>query len=150
MGTYPFADRGEQPESLFCIHCGSSLDEQGLCTACHPADGDDYPVDGVPVVTESLVPRRITAEEIDSVNRALAAAWPEAIVIVLEGGLVQGVYSASGSPRPVVVIDYDGTGDEVPQPDGGTAAARVSDYSPALLHPVISEFARNYYGGTHE
>jgi hypothetical protein len=44
--------------ALFCIECGSTLDEQGLCIACQPPSGDDYPEDGVPFVTESLLPEQ--------------------------------------------------------------------------------------------
>ena len=42
LGHCPDCDRVS-----FCIHCGSSLDEQGLCIACQPPSGDDYPVEGV-------------------------------------------------------------------------------------------------------
>lgn len=81
--------------------------------------------------------------------------WPygEPIVVVLEGGLVQGVYSPSGSPRPVVVIDYDNDeidsdrATEVPQPDGGTTLAWVSDHYPHRLNPVITDFIHNYIMG---
>lgn len=55
LGPCPDCDR-VYPHVSFCPKCGSTMDEQGLCIACHPADGDDYPVDGVTPVTESLLP----------------------------------------------------------------------------------------------
>lgn len=74
------------------------------------------------------------------------------IVIVLEGGLVQGVYCPEGQPltRPVVVIDYDtegmddDNGNVVPIPqnaEGDTSHAWVSVHGQAgWLNPVIAEF----------
>ncbi len=79
--------------------------------------------------------------------------WPygEPIVVVIEGGLVQGVLSPSGSAVPVVVIDYgdkEGDGDTlVPQPEGGLANAWVTDYGVDRLHPTITDFIHNFLNG---
>ena len=79
----------------------------------------------------------------------------EPIVIVLEGGLVQGVYCAEGQPltRPVVVIDYDTQGMDddmnvvpIPQDDNGTTSnAWVSVHGQSgWLNSVIADYVINH------
>lgn len=78
------------------------------------------------------------------------------IIVVLEGGLVQGVYTRTTSPQDVVVIDYgdDDISSEwvvaVPQPDGGSTNAWVYAYTPSTAAPVIADFADQFVGETYE
>lgn len=81
LGPCPDCDR-TYPHVSFCLHCGSTLDEQGLCIACQPADGDDYPVEGVPMVTQSLLPMQTIYFDADD-NDADGNGWN-----VVDGGSI--------------------------------------------------------------
>lgn len=83
----------------------------------------------------------------------------DAIVIVLEGGLISGIYTAEGKPldRPIVTIDYDSVSDFdedpgsivnkanslylVPQTHGDPMPALVQEIGQdGWLTPTIAEF----------
>lgn len=99
-------DWGVPAATLFCIECGSTLDEQGLCVACQPADGDDYPVEGIALPT-------MTASEVGQAFRAKVA----------------GVTPVTESLLPTQTIyfdpdDYDADGFGWNVVDNGSIAAR--------------------------
>jgi hypothetical protein len=75
----------------------------------------------------------------------------EPIVIVMEGGLVQGVLSRSGDGPPVVVIDYDTEGVEsmrikrIPQGLGfDDVDGYVSELEIEKLYPPIADWIDGY------
>lgn len=90
----------------------------------------------------------------------------DAIVIVLDGGLISGIFTAEGKPlnRPVITIDYDAVSDFnnddpssleneinslylVPQSHGGSMPALVQEWGQAgWLSPVVAMFISGLTG----
>lgn len=76
--------------------------------------------------------------------------YGEPIVVVIQGGSVEGVYSRNGSAQPVVIIDYDANSDiatPVPQSHGLTEQAWVTDYCPGKLSPIVANFIDRFLQG---
>lgn len=80
--------------------------------------------------------------------------YGEPIVVVIQGGRVEGVYSRNGSAQPVVIIDYDDADSDiatpVPQSHGLTERAWVSDYCPGKLSPIVAKFIDKFLQGERD